>query len=85
MIVAIVCRLCLNGYIKSAQGRTNMAAGDRKSNGKPKDIVIHHCAAHGLPALCGRTNAGCISLGVVADVTCLRCLRKINADHRVPN
>lgn len=54
-----------------------MAATDRNKSGKPTDYVIHHSDAHGLPVLCGMPleRVGCISLGDVSAVTCLKCLK----------
>lgn len=53
-----------------------MAAGDRYSSGKPKDLVRHIWANNdsGL-TLCGRKNIGYASTDW-SDVTCLICLKK---------
>ena len=55
-----------------------MAAGERYSNGKPKDIVKH--AKSGLTGLvhCGQKNYGYLT-DDWSDVTCLKCLRKRRA------
>ena len=59
-----------------------MAAGDRNTTtGKPTDIVKHHAIKHGDKAVCGRRNPGYISLGITADVTCRKCLKKLKLGH----
>ena len=58
-----------------------MAAGDRKNNGKPKDIVRHFSKISGGEPACLTKGYG-YSTNDIYDVTCIKCKRKIIQDER---
>lgn len=75
-----------------------MAAGERHSNGKPKDIVRHMWGNNSIEVgyglfkrkiwdgetLCGRSDVGYAS-DDKSDVTCLKCLNKIREEQKNDN
>jgi hypothetical protein len=61
-----------------------MAAGDRKNNGKPKDIVRHYIVYPSADnTLCGRLKWGYASCDK-DDVTCFACLHKLGTKKQKP-
>lgn len=53
-----------------------MSAGERYTNGKPKDIVRHFSNTNGGEPVCLTKNYG-YSTKDVSEVTCIKCKKKI--------
>jgi hypothetical protein len=60
-----------------------MAAGDRHTNGKAKDLVYHFASIPGQVPLCGNKKYGLSTNGSpeYGPVTCKKCLKKLNKEN----
>ncbi len=57
-----------------------MAAGERKANGKPKDIVKHYSASHTEHPVC-KQKVIWYDTEDFNEVTCLKCRKKVIKDN----